>query len=224
MRWLDRLRRRPHPVRLISAETEREQFTAEIPGHQGLPLLRLEVQSERRPEADGERLHLRVRVQSNFASALRPMLTAAAAPDAGPASGERALALPLPPAVSRRLMHLGRRAMASPAVRALAERALAHDLNTILDVQASTASLAQGSRALLPAPERLAALGVQPDDRPGAPPLQAWAQQDARGFAQLALLRLEPEHWPAALREALRGTPLSVVATLVQTADRQPDP
>lgn len=215
MRLLDRFRRSP-PLP-PSAEVEREQFSAEIPGYGSIPLLRVELQSERRPEGDGERLHFRLRVQSNLASAVRPML---AAPPP-PASSETALALRAE--VGRRVGSLGRRALAVPAVRALAERLLAHDLNTFFDVQASTASLAEGSRALLPAPERLAALGVQPDWGPDAAPLQAWAHQDANGHAQLALLRLDPEQWPAALREALRGTPLSLVATLVQTAERKPD-
>jgi hypothetical protein len=214
MRLLGRFRRPPPPA----ADGEREQFSAEIPGHGRVPLLRLELQSERRPEADGERLHLRLRVQSNLASALRPMLTAPSAP----ASTETALAPR--PGVGQGLAFLGRRALAVPALRALAERLLAHDLNTLLDVQMSTASLAQGSRALLPASERLAALGVQPDWGPDAAPLQAWAHQDAQGHARLALLRLDPEQWPPALREALGGVPLSLVATLVQTAERRRDP
>jgi hypothetical protein len=218
MGLLDRLDRWRRPRPPAAVEGAREQFSAEIPGLAGVPLLRLELQSERRPEADGERLHLRLRVQSNLASALRPMLNA----PPPPASAQTALATRA--STGQRLSVLGRRALAVPAVRALAERLLAHDLNTFLDVQASTASLAQGSRALLPSPERLAALGIQPDWNPEAEPLQAWAHQDARGFAQLALLRLDPEHWPPALREALGGAPLSLVATLVQTAERKPEP
>jgi hypothetical protein len=202
-------RRRKTPASAV-AEGQRS-WTAELPGPGDEPLLRLELEQDFRPEGDGERVHLRLRLQTRF-SQLQPALAARRAPTLE--------ALPGPEA-ARPVRALARRALAAPLVQRLAAPLLRYDLNTLLDVQASTASLAQGSRALMPAPERLAAVGIQPDLSPSAPPVQSWMAERPDGLLQVTLLRFDRDQLARRLRQRLADAPFAISAALIQTLERR---
>jgi hypothetical protein len=208
---------------------DEQRVTFEIPGPDGTPLFKLELHSEVTPEADGEHLHLRTRMQTNFASVLRPMLAAA---DAGrpalshrPSSGD-GRDLRLAHRLSAGVQTVAHRALQVPLLRNLAESAMAHDVNTYIDLEATTASLIDGSRALAhqAAQPALQRLGIVPDDSANAPPLQSWAGEMGEGFAQVSLLRLDERHMSAALQQALGGRPLKIAATMVNTVERPSSP
>lgn len=199
---------------MAALPSERQMLSAEIPGLGELPFMRFELQTERRAEADGERLHVRARIQTNLASVMRPLLATSAPPVRNIGT-----ALRLVDRLSDRVQQAGRRALAVPLVRNIAEAAMAFDLNTFVEVQASTASLAGGSRALMPSSDQLARMGVEPDLSPNAAPVQTWAGEQAGGFAQVSLLRLDHEHLPPRLRQLLGDGPFSLSATVVNTAE-----
>ncbi len=210
MGWLRR--RRPSAAPVSSAEGQRS-WVAELPGIGETPLLRLELEQDFRPEADGERMHLRLRLQTRF-SQLKPLLA--------PAGAARREALPSPQAeAGRPVRALAQRALNAPLVQRLAAPLLQYDLNTLLDIQASTASLAQGSRALMPAPERLAAVGIQPDLSPSAPPVQSWMAERPDGLLQVTLLRFDREQLAQRLRARLADAPFAISAALIQTLERR---
>ncbi|WP_029888592.1 hypothetical protein [Polycyclovorans algicola] len=208
---------------------DQQRVTLEIPGPDGTPLFKLELHSEVTPEADGEHLHLRTRMQTNFASVLRPMLAAA---EAGrPALTHRpgmegGRGLRLAHRVSAGVQTVAQRALQVPLLRNVAESAMAHDVNTYIDLEATTSSLIDGSRALAhhAAQPALRRLGIVADESPDAPPLQTWAGEVGDGFAQVSLLRLDERHFSAALKQALGGRPLKIAATLVNTVERPPQP
>lgn len=208
---------------------DEQRITLEIPGPDGTPLFKLELHSELAPEADGEHLHLRTRMQTNFASVLRPML---AATDSGRTAlphrpaGDGGRALRIADRVSAGVQTVAHRALQVPLLRNVAESVMAHDVNTYIDLEATTASLIDSSRALAHQAARpaLQRLGIVPDESPDAPPLQSWAGEVGDGFAQVSLLRLDERHISPALQQALGGRPLKITATVVNTVERPPPP
>lgn len=210
------LARPPQP-----GEVEEFSFGAEVPvGGVEAPLWRIQVQLSSEPHGDGEKLRLRAHIQTNLASALRPALASpqtarAALPGTGMASlGQRASALAQRGAA---------RALRVPLVRTLAEPLLEHDLNTWIEINASTASLDQGSRELLPQGERLAALGIRPRAtvRGDRPAVETWAGESPGGFAQVSLLQMDKEHLPPQLAQALGEQPFQLAAAIVNTIERK---
>lgn len=210
------LSRKPEP-----GEVEDVSFSAEVPlAGTETPLWRINVQMSSEPHGDGERLRLRAHIQTNFASALRPAL----------AAPKTQTALPSGAAGPTRLSHragalaqrTATRALQLPLVRALAQPLLEHDLNTWLEVNASTASLDQGSRALLPQSEKLAALGIRPTQKSAdAPMMESWAGEAPGGYAQVSLLQMDKQHLPPQLSEALGDQPFQLAATMVNTVERK---
>ena len=96
-------------------------------------------------------------------------------------------------------------------------RGLHRDLKTWIEVRSSSASLDDGSRALVP--ERLNALGITP--APGKP-LQTWAgglPGPRPGFAMLTLMQLDKERLPAPLQQALGTQPFQLTATLASSIE-----
>jgi hypothetical protein len=189
----------------------RLNLAVELPGRGERPLWRLELQVHSEPHGDGERVHLRAHVQTNFASALRPALGAA------PVSGSRALSLSQRAAAGAE--GVARRALQLPLLRALAEPLLQHDLNTWVEVQTSSASLDSG-RTLLPQADRLAELGIAPRSVSG-PLLESWAGESAEGFAQLTLAQIDKRHLPPELQKTLGGRPFQMAAAIVNTVERK---
>lgn len=209
------LANRPEP-----GAVEDLSFVAEIPlAGSHTPLWRLNLQVSSEPHGDGEKLRVRAHLQTNFASALKPALRAP----------QTAQALPSPqrPNLAQRAGALAQRtasrALQLPLVSALAEPLLEHDLNTWVEVNASTASLDRGSRDLLPQGERLAALGIRPKARSdgSTPMVETWAGEAPGGFAQVSLIQMDKQHLPPALVQSLGDKPFQLAAAVVNTVERK---
>lgn len=193
---------------------ERVDFAAELPAGDLGPLLRLKVQVVSEPHGNGERLRLRAHVQTNLASVLRPALAAA------PAAGSRERALSPVQKAGRLAGRSLSRMLAQPLVQRLTEPLLQHDLNTWVELQASTASLDAGAYALLPKSPKLEALGIRPTRKNG-PVAETWAGEAPGGYAQVSLLQLDKQDLPAGLAALLGDQPFSLAAAVVNTVDRK---
>lgn len=194
---------------------ELRRFSAEIPGTRGEPLLRIELQLLESPQADGEKLRLRARIQTRLAE-LRPMLEPR--PDAAPG---RALS-PVRQA-GRLAQRVAQRALAVPLLRRLAEPLFEYELTTHLDLTASTAALDGGSRELMPDRDKLAALGIHPVATGEQPMAESWGGHAPDGsLARFTLLRLDKRHLPPALAAWLGDRPFALAAAVLNTARKQP--
>lgn len=214
MGLLRRLRESLKPATGEDGAPARLNLAAEIPAADGgKPLWRIELQMIREPQADGDKLRLRARIQSNFGSVLSahsPHPPAAALPPPGSSLPQRAGAL---------AQRAATRVLALPVVGALAAPLLRHDFNTWVDVQASTATLDGGARELLPSPEQLARLGIRIEDAPPGP-VQSWVGESPGGLAQVALMQMDATQLPSALRERLKGRPFHLAAAVVNTVEQ----
>lgn len=201
---------------------ERLAFTAELPVGQEQPLWRVQLQLVNEPQADGERMRLRAHIQTNFASALRPALQAARPGGERPAlSATGGTALTLSQRAGGLVQRAAARALEVPAVRALAEPLLQLDINTWVEIQASTASLAEGSHQLLPQADRLAAMGIVPRHAAEQPLAESWAGESPHGFAQVSVLQVDKRHLPERLLRMLGDRPFSLAAAIVNTAQQK---
>lgn len=221
---IGRLRRRLDGAAARALELAgRESFSlsAEIPGFAPeQPLWRIKIEMLSEEQGDGGRMRLRAHLQSHLASALVKELPKPAARDAlaGP-GGDR---LPTP-----RVAQSLRLGLQLPALRRAAAPLLRHDLDSWIDIRASTADLVDGARALLPESEQLKALGIDPtavatgNDGPLA---QTWAGATGGphpGFAQVSLLHVEKKHLPKSLAALLGGRPFQFVAAIVNVAEEK---
>ena len=208
------LAQRPQP-----GQIEDLSFAAEIPlAGSNTPLWRVNVQVSSEPHGDGEKLRVRAHIQTNFASALRPALQASHATAALPSPTRPNLAQRAGALVQR----TAQRALQLPLVGALAEPLLEHDLNTWVEVNASTASLDKGSRDLLPQSEKLNALGIRPKQGKGdAPMVETWAGEAPGGYAQVSMIQMDKQHLPPALAQSLGDKPFQLAATVVNTVERK---
>lgn len=199
MGFLDSLRQRGRSLIADRLGGEALAVSAEIPGRAG-PLWQMRFEMKSEPEADGERLRVRV----HFKLSLRKAL---------PTAADTPSATSLPAKVGRWI----ERRLDTPLMQTLAEPFLDRDLNTWIDVQSSTASLDEGAKALWPA--RLADLGITPrDDRV----LQAWAgalQGAHPGFAQMSLLQLDRRHLPPDVQRTLGDRPFQLSAAVVNVIE-----
>jgi len=189
--------------------SDRFAFSAEIPGGAtGKPLWRLAVELQTQPQGTGEQLQLRVHWQANLGSSLS--LEAPRTESGGSALAER---------VGGWL----RAGLSQPLVRRLAEPLLRHDFNSWMELRASSADLADATQALLPARERLQALGVElpAGDVPLAQTWAGTAPGHKPGFAQLSLLRLDKRHLPPALSALLGTRPFQLAAAIVNVVEPQ---
>lgn len=226
---LKRIRRRISGAKtrraLAASETpieERLAFTAELPVGQSQPLWRVQLQLVNEPQADGERMRLRAHIQTNFASALRPALQAARPGGERPAlSTAGDTALTLAQRAGGLMQRAAARALEVPAVRALAEPLLQLDINTWVEIQASTASLAEGSHQLLPQADKLAAMGIVPRRTTDQPVAESWAGESPQGFAQVSVLQVDKRHLPERLAQMLGDRPFSLAAAIVNTAQQK---
>lgn len=222
-RWRERLtaaRAALLPSSLL--DPERMAFSAEIPGAGGQPLWKIDVQVMTAPQGDGERTRLRAHLQTNFASALRPALTAAARNER-PAIRSDSNALTRSERVGQLAQRAATRALQIPLLRALAEPLLQHDFNTWIELQASSASLDQGARDLMPAREQLARMGIQPraPESGDGPIADSWAGQAGGAFAQVSLLQLDKRHLPPRLARSLGDKPFQLAAAIVNVVEQK---
>lgn len=214
--------RAPGAGNLISHAAEKPEsfaFSAEIPGlSRSKPLWRIAVEMHTQPQGDGEQLSLRVHWQANLGSSLDLDAPRAAAPQSTTShSGSSAMA--------ERVGDFMRAGLSQPLVRRLAQPFLQHDFNSWMEVRASSADLADGSRALLPQRERLQALGVELPESDG-PIAQTWAATPGSqpGFAQLSLLRLDKKHLPPALAALLGSRPFQLAVAIVNVIEPKSKP
>ncbi|HSW15019.1 MAG TPA: hypothetical protein VLI06_19385 [Solimonas sp.] len=200
---------------LPEGEPELMAFSAAIPlGPGGAPLWQFDLQVTTEPHADGEKLRIRARIQTNLASTLRPALGA-------PQQFSDSRALTLAERTGSMVQRTAARVLALPAVRAFAEPLLRNDFNTWIEVQASTASLDAGSADLLPQSDKLAALGIQPRRAGDQPIAETWSGQAADGFAQVSLLQLDKRHLPPRLAKRVGDKPFQLAAAIVNTAQQK---
>jgi hypothetical protein len=189
-------------------------------------ILKLDVSVETEAHGDGERVRLRAHVQTNFASVLRPMLEAPPPPrrktrrrDAGKASASRALA----PAASF-VGHLAgrgmRRALSNPLVQRLAEPLMKHDINSWIEVTASTASLDRGAHDLIPRSDKLESMGIRPARHEG-PHVESWSGMTAQGTAQVSTLQIDKKSLPKNLQKRLGDQPFNLAAMIVNTIEEK---
>lgn len=218
---LQALRRRP-----ADGEPEEFAFSAEVPvTGADAPLWRIEVKIASEPHGDGEKIRVRAHIQTNLASALRPALKA-------PQAGGEHTALPSNSSGGMRLaqragalaQRTAARALQLPVLRDIAEPLLEHDLNTWIDVNASTAFLDKGSSELLPRSDKLDRLGIRPKAmKPGdKPTVETWAgEAPGGGFAQFSIVQMDKQHLPPQLADALGDKPFQLAAAIVNTAERK---
>src|SRR3546814_20144255 len=90
----------------------------------------------------------------------------------------------------------------------MAEPLLQLDLNTWIEIQASTASLDRGSHGLLPQADRLNALGIHPKRAGDEPLAESWAGEAPDGYAQVSVLQIDKRHLPARLLLMLGERPV----------------
>jgi len=204
---------------------DRLSFKAEVPAGVFGSILKLDVSMETEAHGDGERVRLRAHVQTNFASVLRPMLEAPPPPRkarrraGGKASASRALA----PAASF-VGHLAgrgmRRAWNNPVVQRLAQPLMKHDINSWIEVTASTAPLDRGAHDLIPRSEKLESMGIRPARHEG-PHVESWSGSTAQGTAQVSTLQIDKKSLPKNLRKRLGDQPFNLAAMIVNTIEEK---
>lgn len=202
------------------AGQESFSLSAELPGlTPEMPLLRLKLEMLSEELGEGGRFRLRAHLQANMASALTPLPAPKTAQDAisGPATASQ------PAAGVSRLLRMG---LKVPAIRRAASPLIRHDLNTWIDVRASTADLVDGARALLPESEQLRALGIDTRAAGDGPLAQTWAGATGGltpGFAQVSLMQVDKRHLPKAMSALLGPQPFQFVAAVVNVAEEKRD-
>jgi hypothetical protein len=229
MSLLDRLRSSLDSLAagaLQGAGDDRLAFKAEIPAGVFGSILKFDVSVHSEAHGDGERVRVRAHVQTNFASVLRPMLEAPPPPrpqrrrnGSRKSSPSRALA----PAASF-VGHLAgrgvRRALSNPLVQRLAEPLLKHDINSWIEVTASTASLDRGAHDLMPRSEKLESMGIRPARREG-PHMESWSGSTAQGSAQVSTLQIDKKSLPKNLQKRLGNQPFNLAAMIVNTIEEK---
>lgn len=226
MSILDRLRSRLDALAVASlpglgSGEDRLSFSAELPAGVFGSILKLDVSMESEAHGDGERVRLRAHVQTNFASVLRPMLAAPPPPKRsrrGRNSESRALA---PAAFVGELASRGmRRAFANPLVQRLAEPLMKHDINSWIEITASTASLDRGAHDLIPRSDKLESLGIRPARHEG-PHVENWSGVTPQGSAQVSTLQLDKKSLPKRLQKRLGDQPFNLAAMIVSTVEEK---
>jgi hypothetical protein len=208
---------------------QRLRFSAEIPGGARGPLWKLHVEALSEPApGGGERLRLRAHVQTNLASVVKPALSDFGARlQARLPAPAREAGTALAPVAREAARWLGgwveqRAQRLAPRLGQWAAPLLQHDLQSWVELHASTAPLVEGAQALLPNAAQLSQLGINPHTGPNAPAVQAWQGRIGDEAAQVSLLRVDDRQLPPALREKLGGTPLQIAAAVVNVVARKP--
>lgn len=221
-RWRERIDRRAAAALADDDTTlpERFGFSAAIPAGSFGSLCKLDLQLLREPQQDGERMHLRAHIQTNFASVLRPALMQAAGADVPVAEPSVSRAIE-PASRAARIANAGlQRVLATRLVQRVAAPLLTHDFNTWMEIQASTEPLDDGAHSLVPQQEKLAAMGIKPS-RAAGPQAENWATQTANGYAQLSLLQIDKSQLPAELAKRFGKQPFQLAAAIVNTVERK---
>jgi hypothetical protein len=222
MSILDRLRSRLDTLAAASIAgvgDDRLAFSAELPAGAFGALFKVNVQVHSEPHGDGERLRMRAHLQTNFASVLKPMLASPAPPPKARRKGSSRALAPIDRA--QQIASRGvRRAFANPVVKRFAEPLLRNDINTWIDLTASTASLDEGAHALVPKSEKLDALGIRPTRKDGSH-AETWSGSTASGSAQVSMLQVNTDSRPKSVKKRLGPQPFNLAAVIVNTVDEK---
>lgn len=220
---------RQHEAKSVPEQPQRLRFAAEIPGGVHGPLWKLNVEALSEPApGGGERLRLRAHVQTNLASVMKPALadfsSRLQSRLPAPAREASTALAPIAQQAARQLSDwVQQRAQRyAPKLAQWAAPLLRHDLQTWVELHASTAPLVEGAKALLPNAAQLSQLGITPNTGPNAPAVQAWQGRIGDEAAQVSLLRLDDRQLPDELRRQLGGTPFQIAAAVVNVVARKP--
>jgi len=188
-----------------SVSAQRIDWAAELPAGRWGTLARLELQFSREGDRGNGRVHLRAHLKAQLGTV-----------------GRHAAEQLLREAVGLRhpLIALGRRRL-----ERIAQRWLADDLQSWLEIKGSTADLHEGARALLPDSDGLRAMGVVPGAAAAARDSRHEHWQGRRGSERVGIhyLRLERDDWPKGLCDALGVSPMNLIFTLVNNTTRRSD-
>lgn len=207
MAILDRFRGNSAAPRTHRGESSR--LTGSVPGPDGRSFMRVCLEMEQLPGADGEETRMRMHVSADF-SALTA-LPAPSAPSAPSPGGTASGAL----APARRWV--AQRLASAPIQRVLAPLA-GKTFNTWIHLRSSTAPLDGGSRALVP--DGIERLGLRlPDD---GVPLHAWSQDAGDSHAQMTVINLDAKQLPPLLRRLL-GSRFQLGGTIVNVVEPKRD-
>lgn len=227
MSILDRLRTRLDTLAVgalpaLMGGDDRLSFKAELPAGVFGSILKLDVSVDSEAHGDGERVRVRAHVQTNFASVLRPMLSA---PPPPPKSrkrkqGSRSRALAPAEMLGQVASRGVRRAFANPLVQRLAEPLMKHDINSWIEVTASTASLDGGAHDLIPRSDKLESMGIRPARHEG-PHVESWSGMTAQGSAQVSTLQIDKKSLPKRLQKRLGDQPFNLAAMIVSTVEEK---
>lgn len=227
MSILDSLRSRLDTLALsalpgLSGVDDRLSFSAELPAGVFGSILKLDVTMESEAHGDGDRVRLRAHVQTNFASVLRPMLAAPPPPrkslrERGSSSGALAPAAAFIGHVAGRGL---RRAFSNAVVQRLAEPLMKRDINSWIEITASTASLDKGAHDLIPNSAKLEAMGIRPALHEG-PHVESWSGVTPHGTAQVSTLQLDKKSLPKRFRKKLGDKPFNLAAMLISTVEQK---
>ena len=228
MSLLDRLRTRLDTLAAeVLAGDDRLSFSAEVPAGVFGSILKLNVSVDSETHGDGERVRIRAHVQSNLASVLKPMLAAPPAPPKqrrrGGGKNKNSASRALAPAASfmGQLASRGvRRAFANPIVQRLAEPLMKHDINSWIEITASTASLDGGAHELIPRSEKLESMGIRPARHEG-PHMESWSGATPQGTAQVSTLQIDKKSLPENLRKRLGDQPFNLAAMIISTVEEK---
>lgn len=227
MSILDRLRTRLDTLALsalpgLPGGDDRLSFSAEIPAGVFGSILKLDVTMESEAHGDGDKLRIRAHMQTNFASVLRPMLAAPPPPrkalrERGGSSNALAPAAAFIGHVAGRGV---RRAFANSVVQRLTEPLMKRDINSWIEISASTASLDRGAHDLIPSSEKLEAMGIRPARHDG-PHVESWSGVTPHGTAQVSTLQLDKKSLPKRFRKKLGDKPFNLAAMIVSTVEQK---
>jgi hypothetical protein len=95
-----------------------------------------------------------------------------------------------------------------------------HDINSWIEVTASTASLDRGAHDLIPRSEKLESMGIRPAKREG-PHVESWSGSTAQGSAQVSTLQIDKKSLPKNLQKRLGDQPFNLAAMIVNTIEEK---
>jgi hypothetical protein len=95
-----------------------------------------------------------------------------------------------------------------------------HDLNSWIEVTASTASLDGGAHDLIPKSDKLESMGIRPARHDG-PHVESWSGLTPNGTAQVSTFQLDKKSLPKNLRKKLGDQPFNLAAMVVNTIEEK---
>jgi len=199
------------------------QLSGTVPMGAWGDLCRVRVNLVQTEDGEGhEALHLSAHVETRLASVLRPAIESVRGPipalvDAPAGAGERRGGSLL--SEVNRVAGLARRSVARARwLDKALDSVAAADVNSWVDIRASTANLDQGAHALVS--EKLQSLGVVPQRAGDAPSVETWRSDSIEEAAELTVIQVDKRHLPVALHRWLGDRPFQLSAVMGNTLTR----